>query len=132
MKIIYETDDGKRFATAEECIEYEKAQGKKIMLNEIHAFDESEMKIEINNESKDYEIGDMLCKAKYVKFDSDEARCYFDDLQKEYGYSLICDCTQCLYRDDVYVWNDDIDMWESAKEMIGHYESILGRFKERK
>ena len=86
------------------------------------------MEMEMNDESEDWEIGNVLMEAKYVKFDSDEARCYFDDLQKEYGYSLICDCTQCLYRDDVYVWNDDIDMWESSKEMIGHYESILGRF----
>lgn len=134
MKVIYYADDGTEFETEEECLEYETLQNAntKKLLSEIHAFDMFNSKIIVGDGLKEYSIEDMINHALYVTFDSDEALEFFNEQQEYYGYNPIHECTSSK-KGDVYIYKDDGNGWESAMEMVEHYQAIIDRFTtERK
>ena len=130
MKVIYYADDGTEFETEEECLEYENLQSvtTQKMLSEIHAFTEKGKEIRVGDGPKEYDIENMITETMYVTFDSDEARYFFDEQQEYYGYRPIHECTSCK-NGDVFVYRDGCDEWESAMEMIEHYQGLLWSFK---
>ena len=135
MRAVYIADDGREFEDENECLRYEnlKSEKTKNFLNAIHAFDEEghEIKVDLNNIASGYDIEDMIGQTMYVTFDSIEARNFFDEQQEYYGYTPIHECVDSEYEDgDVFIYND-ADEWESAKEMIKNYQSIITKFRNK-
>lgn len=134
MKVLYIADDGKEFEDEDECLEYERLQNANAskLLSEIHAFTEKEDAMQVGDGPGEYNIDEMLMETMYVTFDSKEARDFYDEQQKYYGYTQISEYINSYKDGDVYVYNDSVEGWESAMEMIERYQEILDKFTERK
>lgn len=133
MKVLYIADDGTEFEDKDECQEYERLQNANVskLLSEIHAFTEKGDEIKVGDGLGEYNIDEMLMETMYVTFDSNKARDFFDEQQAYYGYEQIGAYIDSCKDGDVYLYNEDVEEWESAMEMIERYQEILDKFKER-
>lgn len=131
MEIIYRADDGTEFRDEDECLEYERFHSEKAkkLLSEIHAFDRVGNEMKVGDGPNDYDLENMIARAGYVSFDSEEAFEFFDEQQDYYGYAKIGEWNRYTMG-DVYIYKLNGDCWESANEMIGHYQELIDKFAE--
>lgn len=133
MKILYIADDGTEFEDEQECIDYERRNNKvaQEMLSQIHCYDHNFREMTVSEKRRDYDLEGMLQAVYYIRFDSCEALEWLNEQFDYYGYTKI-EPHIAFDEDDILMWYDGDETWESVNDKIGYYNDIINKIKGEK